>query len=446
MRKKHDPDKHPRYPKGTIVNGVNVGGKFMPKDGRRAAIGRNKPARAIAAKLAQKTGIKATTANRRLMNAVKRALSAHRASGGDDDQKTLRRVAMKAIADEVRAISGGRKGASPKKKTAPTKKSKPKRESRQGGGDNLDQLLKNLDPSDYKQLEKVGQVMADRYIKPVPPSSKEQTLLKEKKRLAQDYLVEVEAYEQMAFKFYSKPDKGGITAKQLAEKRRQRDKIGKAIDKINKSLDKVESGKASKEEKQHSELLEAIKQKHGLPDFYVNALVESIKYDSSIPPDKLPTVKTTMSDFYKLTGAKGSTSIREMVYSGDRAWANKAFKRINVGDADRETIAHEAAHHLEFANPEFRKAAEAWRNSNALYLKPEKLSKLTGDKRYGDDEVAYPGKYLDPYVGKIYQSGDTEVISVGVQFFFVPAKMKRFRDRNPSHFHLVLGMLLANGN
>jgi len=118
MKKKHDPNKHPRYPKGTIVNGVNVGGKFMPKDGKRAAIGRNKPVRAIAAKLAQKTGIKATTANRRLMNAVKRALSAHRASGGDDDQKTLRRVAMKAVADEVRAISGGRKGAASKKPTS----------------------------------------------------------------------------------------------------------------------------------------------------------------------------------------------------------------------------------------------------------------------------------------------------------------------------------------
>ena len=36
MRKKHDPNKHPRYPKGTVINGVNVGGKFMPKDGKRA--------------------------------------------------------------------------------------------------------------------------------------------------------------------------------------------------------------------------------------------------------------------------------------------------------------------------------------------------------------------------------------------------------------------------
>lgn len=117
MRKKHDPNKHLRYPRGAIVNGVNVGGKFMPKQGRFVVlVGQNKPVRAIAAKLAQKTGIKATTVNRKLMSAVKRALSAHRASGGDDDQKTLRRVAMKAIADEVRAISGGRKGAALKQK------------------------------------------------------------------------------------------------------------------------------------------------------------------------------------------------------------------------------------------------------------------------------------------------------------------------------------------
>lgn len=446
MKKQHDPNKHPRYPKGTVINGVNVGGKFMPKDGKRAAIGRNKPVRAIAAKLAQKTGIKATTANRRLMNAVKRALSDHRANGGDDDQKTLRRVAMKAIADEVRAIAGGRKGATSKKKPAPTKKSKPKREPRQTRGDNLDQLLKDLNPSDHKQLEKVGQVMADRYIKPIPPSKKEQALLKEKQRLGQEFLSEVQAYEQMAFKFYSKPD-SGITAKQLAEKGRERDKLKKALEKINKASEKLEAGRASKEEKQHSELIEAIKQKHGLPGFYVKTLVDSIKYDSSMSPDKLATIKATMADFYELTGAKGSTSIREITYVADRAFASKMFGRINTGASpDRETIAHEAAHHLEFVNPEFRKAAESWRNSNALYLKPEKLSKLTGNKQYGDDELAYPGRYVDPYVGKVYQNGDTEVISVGVQLFFDPAKLKRFRDKSPSHFHLVLGMLLANGN
>ena len=121
MRKKHDPNKHLRYPRGAIVNGVNVGGKFMPKQGRFVVlVGQNKPVRAIAAKLAQKTGIKATTVNRKLMSAVKRALSAHRASGGDDDQKTLRRVAMKAVADEVRTLIGSRKGTALKEGKSPS--------------------------------------------------------------------------------------------------------------------------------------------------------------------------------------------------------------------------------------------------------------------------------------------------------------------------------------
>lgn len=105
--KKHDPKKHPRYPKGTIINGVNVGGKFMPKEGRgNAAIGKNKLVRAISAKLEKAGKAPSKDANRRIMSAVAKDLRDHRASGGDDDQKTLRRVAQKAIAREVKAIVG----------------------------------------------------------------------------------------------------------------------------------------------------------------------------------------------------------------------------------------------------------------------------------------------------------------------------------------------------
>ena len=131
MKKRHDPKKHPRYPKGTIINGVNVGGKFMPKEGRgNAAIGKNKLVRAISTKLEKAGKAPSKDANRRIMSAVAKELKAHRAAGGDDDQKTLRRVAQKAIAREVKAIvSSGEKRVKPppsdrQKRTAKTKQGK----------------------------------------------------------------------------------------------------------------------------------------------------------------------------------------------------------------------------------------------------------------------------------------------------------------------------------
>ena len=61
--------------------------------------------------------------------------------------------------------------------------------------------------------------------------------------------------------------------------------------------------------------------------------------------------------------------------------------------------------------------ASDWAFSRATG-EPEKLSKLTGDKNYKDSEVAYPDKFIDPYVGKVYgQVPITEVLTMGFQHF-----------------------------
>ena len=61
-----------------------------------------------------------------------------------------------------------------------------------------------------------------------------------------------------------------------------------------------------------------------------------------------------------------------------------------------------------------------------------------------------PDKFVDPYVGKVYDGyfGEkaTEVVSMGIERFHSPESMKEFRDKDPDHFHFILGVLTNREN
>lgn len=48
---------------------------------------------------------------------------------------------------------------------------------------------------------------------------------------------------------------------------------------------------------------------------------------------------------------------------------------------------------------------------------------------------------LDPYVGKYYPDGTTEVISMGLEIFQNPNSMLDFIERDYDHFLFTLGVL-----
>jgi len=121
-------------------------------------------------------------------------------------------------------------------------------------------------------------------------------------------------------------------------------------------------------------------------------------------------------------------------------WNGDGVGAINVGVKSEshnhlEGLWHEFGHHLEFSNPVYRDAAIEWRRSRASGGKLIQLSEND------PNEVALPGRYVDKYVGKIYETGDTEVISVGLQHFYDLSKMVEFYRQDKEHFLLILGML-----
>lgn len=152
-----------------------------------------------------------------------------------------------------------------------------------------------------------------------------------------------------------------------------------------------------------------------------------------------------MAEYYRLSGGKAS-AIRLSTDGGRRANAvgiaqRKGEKIINLGSSFNKTVLfHELAHHLE--NDPIAKAA-----SNGFLLKRResqtvyRLRDLTGHNGYGHREVAYKDGFMDPYVGKVYSSGITEVFSMGVQYLATPKDAAIFAAKDPHHYELVTGYL-----
>lgn len=148
------------------------------------------------------------------------------------------------------------------------------------------------------------------------------------------------------------------------------------------------------------------------------------------------------------------------------SWDKGIFLRAQ---SDAGTVVHELGHQLEGKQGWIKEMTNKWlrqrlgKGEEALRLKIDKetkagnpvkvlkaqdalkkyklrrLNEIQPDSIYKNNEVAFEDDFLDPYVGKVYGSGDTEIVSTGLQWMYVnPAE---FHKRDPDHFDLILRIL-----
>ena len=112
-----------------------------------------------------------------------------------------------------------------------------------------------------------------------------------------------------------------------------------------------------------------------------------------------------------------------------------------AGDFPRQTLFHELAHILE-DDERTRIIANSFLDQRTGRLEERKLkrlSELTGNPGYKSSEVAFPDSFVNPYVGKHYSDGATEVFSMGMQYFSSPEAMATLLEKDPDHFNFMLG-------
>lgn len=153
-----------------------------------------------------------------------------------------------------------------------------------------------------------------------------------------------------------------------------------------------------------------------------------------------------LAEFYRLTGGK-SSAIRIANDGGKRANAVGVSARlnekiVNIGSKFNKTVLfHELAHHLE-NDPIAKAAANGFLIKRRESAKVYSLKSLTGHN-YNSSEGAYKDSFMNPYIGKVYDDGATEVFSMGVQYLANPKDAALFAVKDPEMFALVSGYLAS---
>ncbi len=277
-----------------------------------------------------------------------------------------------------------------------------------------------VDRSDPDALIKLGADFSAKHLKlrDIPPSARENKLFEEKTALGKEIMQ----------------------AREAGDMRRVSDIAPKFFAKET-AYYKVQNERIDKMDAQYDKFREEIIKKHGVTQQQAEKAIERITLDDSLGNSKNQ-VKQDFTDFYLLTGGKGFGRLDEIAQTSERAYASRSGM-INVGfRVNRTTNLHELGHHVEYGSNEVIEASIKWRNSRATGA-PEQLSKLSPGGRYDENEIAFPGKYVTPYVGKDYGSGATEVVSVGIENFTDGRSMKNFKEKDEGHLNYILGVILS---
>lgn len=156
-------------------------------------------------------------------------------------------------------------------------------------------------------------------------------------------------------------------------------------------------------------------------------------------------IRADIEEFLRLVGAgKVPDAGRLVVTSRTERGVATGGGRIDISEKrPKRLVFHELAHLLETA--EIGRLPRSFLEARAARGErrdpPQALSDLIPRGKYRDDELALIGDFIDFYMGKIYATPQTEIVSTGLERFTDPRRMLDFYWQDPEHFLFVLGLL-----
>jgi hypothetical protein len=137
-------------------------------------------------------------------------------------------------------------------------------------------------------------------------------------------------------------------------------------------------------------------------------------------------------------------TLKKVVLDKSVTRASASESEISLSELeDKQTVFHEVGHHVENSVPGLYEVCQSFRGKRADSTTPVRLKQLVPNSTYRDDEQAYPGNFISPYVGKIYAGQRaTEVFSMGLQHFASAEDLASLIVKDHEHFLLTLGTIL----
>lgn len=119
------------------------------------------------------------------------------------------------------------------------------------------------------------------------------------------------------------------------------------------------------------------------------------------------------------------------------------------GDEDSgvSTAAHEMSHRIERVVPEIAAAERSFLHYRARASNDGKLPDMTTVKTFGTarqkaEEIGYPDNFYKPYSGRVYEGGEREILSMGIeQLFFGEYGGFEGKARDDEYRNFILGLI-----
>lgn len=170
------------------------------------------------------------------------------------------------------------------------------------------------------------------------------------------------------------------------------------------------------------------------------AAVGRIAFSRDLSASEQAELKDAAIEFFQITG-KQDLNVKIMGKTPDRSYCMTSLGSVAIEMSEnkirqKSDIFHEIAHMTEHGDRETMQAANAFVLGRATGPK-QLLNDLTISNNYGN-EKAYPDNFFDPYIGKTYENGSTEVHSMGLQMFSNPHLLSTLYQRDPDHFDLMI--------
>jgi hypothetical protein len=153
-----------------------------------------------------------------------------------------------------------------------------------------------------------------------------------------------------------------------------------------------------------------------------------------IPEDHKSAVSEGLEGFRKLVGVRSLDGVQVGVLeTAGRAYAHAGEIYLDPRRSKARVTVHELGHILEEADPEVRRKAHEFLDRRTAGEGFEWL----GDQ-YDKREVTRRDKFADPYMGKYYSDGSTEIVSMGLEEMWSdPAK---FAQTDADYFDFIYNL------
>lgn len=137
----------------------------------------------------------------------------------------------------------------------------------------------------------------------------------------------------------------------------------------------------------------------------------------------------------------GAVRVRVARSAGSRSFADGGdiFLSHNPTEHMGEAIFHEMGHVIEDSNELVSELAWAFHLRRTRGESPVSLNELGEHRSYDATELTYRDEFIDPYMGKVYEGGATEIVSSGLQYMrFSPEDLAA---RDPDYFHFMYHLM-----